>query len=74
MTTRILYAVDTSTGERLRLMTLHPDGSLTAEASYIAEAVPVYRDKHGFSDEFIFEYTKRRGNGYVRYVEETVED
>ena len=74
MSTRILYAVENSTGEKFRLMTLHSDGSLTADASDIAEAIPVYRDEFGFSNELIFEYTKRRGNGYVRYVEETVED
>lgn len=74
MTTRILYAVDTSTGERYRLMTLHPDGSLTAEADDMAEAIPVLRDERGLSNEFIFESTRRRSNAYVRHVEEIIEE
>ncbi|MFI0419453.1 hypothetical protein [Spongiactinospora sp. 9N601] len=73
MPTRILYAVDTSTGEKFRLMTLHPDGSLTAEAPDMAEAIPVLKAR-GLSNEFIFERTKRRSNAYMRHVEEVVPD
>jgi hypothetical protein len=74
MPTRILYAVDTSTGQKYRLMTLHSDGSLTAEADDMTAAIPVLRDERGFSNEFIFETTKRRSNAYVRHVEEVVEE
>jgi hypothetical protein len=54
-------------------MTLHPDGSLTAEAEDMAEAIPVLQGR-GLSNEFIFERTKRRDNAYVRHVEEVVEE
>jgi hypothetical protein len=55
-------------------MTLHSDGSLTAEADDMTAAIPVLRDERGFSNEFIFETTKRRSNAYVRHVEEVVEE
>jgi hypothetical protein len=73
MPTRKLYAVDTSTGERYELLTLHPDGSLTAEADDMAEALPVLRG-NGLSNEFIFEYMKRKSNAYVQHVEEIVDE
>ncbi|MEV6827399.1 hypothetical protein [Amycolatopsis sp. NPDC051102] len=61
------------TGEKIRLMTLHSDGSLTAESDDMAEAIPVLQGR-GLSNEFIFDRTKRRDNAYVRHVEEVVED
>lgn len=73
MPTRVLYAVIANTGQRFRLMTLHPDGSLTVEADDMADAVPVMQ-RRGLSNEFIFETTKQRDNAYVRHVEEVVED
>ncbi|RBQ13835.1 hypothetical protein DP939_43875 [Spongiactinospora rosea] len=73
MPTRILYAVDTATGERYRLMTLHPDGSLTADAPDMVEAIPIFQAR-GLSNEFIFERTRRRSNAYIRHVEEVIPD
>jgi hypothetical protein len=55
------------------LVTLHPDGSLTAEADDMAKAVPVLQ-KRGLSNEFVFEYIKRKSNAYVRHVEEIVDE
>ncbi|HEY0691561.1 MAG TPA: hypothetical protein VGD71_21285 [Kribbella sp.] len=54
-------------------MTLHPDGSLTAEADDMAEAIPVLQGR-GLSNEFIFETTKHRDNAYVRHVEKVVDE
>jgi hypothetical protein len=54
-------------------MTLHPDGSLTAEADDMAEAIPVLQGRE-LSNEFIFEWAKRRDNAYVRHVEEVVDE
>lgn len=73
MPTRILYAVVAATGERFRLMTLHPDGSLTAEADDMVDAIPVLQGR-GLSNEFIFESTKSRDNAYVRHVEEVADE
>jgi hypothetical protein len=73
MPTRRLYAVDASTEKRYGLVALHPDGSLTAEADDMAEAIPVLRQR-GLSNEFIFEYIKRRDNAYMRHVEEIVDE
>lgn len=67
------HAVIAATGGRFRIMTLHPDGSLTAEADDMAEAIPVLQGR-GFSNEFIFETTKRRDNAYTRHVEEVVDE
>ena len=73
MPTRKLYSVIRSTGKKYPLLTLHPDGSLTAEAEDMAEAIPVLR-REGLSNESIFEDMKRRSNAYVQRVEEIADE
>jgi len=74
MPTRKLYTVIIATGERHELLTLHSDGTLTAEVEEMVEAVSILHDRRGLSNEFIFEYMKNQANAYVKRVEEVVED
>ncbi|MDP9793177.1 hypothetical protein J2S43_001689 [Catenuloplanes nepalensis] len=73
MPTRRLYAHVHSSGNRYPLLTLHADGSLTADDDEMADAIAGLRDTHGLSNEAIFHYMKNKANAYVKHVEE-IED